>query len=150
MMKIAVKLICILSIVGFLSGCVNTGPQASFADRMDDSLGFTSASNVPASQVECVSLTKAFSFKSGSVSYTLPAGNYKGIMKDSDGYFYYAPSSISKSSMWVTAPKGIYINNQFTKGYLFNPSAQGFSDRPIRDTVLPESIFSVLTKRQPC
>ncbi len=148
-MKNTVKLIAVTSVV-LLSGCVGLGPQASLGDRMKDNFLFTSAANVSPSEVRCVRLTKSFTFKSGSVIYTLPAGSYQGTKKNSTGYFYYAPSSITSSSSFYGSGEGIYINNEFNGGNIFDVNATGFDSRPIRFTVLPKSIFSFIKKNARC
>lgn len=139
-----------VSTVALLSGCVNAGQQASFKERFKDSFGFTSASSVPAGQAKCLALAKPFTFESGSVTYTLPAGQYKGTRKNNTGYFYYASGSIKKSSFFVNSADGIYINNQFTQGNLFGINPEGFDFRPIRGTVLPHSIFAYLKRSGNC
>jgi hypothetical protein len=138
------------SAVALLSGCVNSGPQASFKQRFKDNFLLTSASDVPAGQVRCVALVKPFTFQSGSVTYTLPAGQYKGKQKNRSGYFYNTPAHVQVSSYFAGSVYGIYINNQFTQGNLFGVNPDGYDDRPIRGTVLPSSIFSYLRKSGNC
>lgn len=133
-----------------LTGCVNMGKQASFGEKMSDNFIFTSATSIPDSETKCVSLAKIFEFKTGSVTYTLPAGTYRATKKNSTGEFYYAPSSIESSTWLADSAYGIYINNQFTQANLFGTSPTGYDSRPIRGSVLPSTIFQYLRKNGHC
>ncbi len=150
-MKNLIKLLAISPAI-LLSGCANVGPQSSFGERMSDNFIFTSGQSVADAQVQCLSLTKSFTFQSGSVTYTLPAGIYHGTRKNGTGYFYYSPSSISSSaSSWIVpTPYGIYVNNEFNHGNLFSTNPTGYDSRPIRLTVLPNNIFSSIVRKGNC
>lgn len=121
------------------------GQQASFSERMQDNFLFTSADDVTSSEVKCIMLTKPCTLRAGSVTYSMPAGQYIAKKKNKTGYFYYAPSPIT-SSNWFLSPsqQGIYLNNQFNSGNLFGRNPTGYSDRPIRGAVLPNSVFSCI------
>ena len=150
-MKNLLKLLA-LSPILLLSGCVNIGPQSSFGERLSDNFLFTAGLPVAASETRCLSMSKPFTFQSGSVTYTLPAGTYKGTRKNGSGYFYYSPSPIASSaSTWVVpAPYGIYVNNEFNHGNLFNPNPMGYDSRPIRTTILPDTFFSSMVRKSSC
>ena len=139
-----------------LNGCANYGAQAGLGERYKDNFLLTSAYSVSGSEARCVTLMKPFKFVSGSVTYSLPAGNYKGKKRNSSGYFYYAPDSIITSTpewqthMAVGVISGIYLNNQLTQGNLFSFNPSGFDQRPIRITVLPGNFFSNFKKSGNC
>lgn len=143
-MSQAIKILALSSVV-FLSGCM--GPHASFSERMQDSFLFTSADDVAGSENKCIMLTKPVTLPSGSVTYSIPAGRYIAKKKNQTGYFYYAPSRIT-SSNWLLSPsqQGIYLNNQLNSGNVFGANPTGYSNRPIRGAVLPNSIFSYIKK----
>ncbi len=147
-MNSAIK-IAILSLVVFLSGC--GGPQASLSDKFQDSFLFTSASDVSPAEKSCFILTKSFSLPSGSVTYSIPAGRYVAKQKNKTGYFYYAPHIIQSSNSWLGVDQeGIYLDNQFTHGYLFFISPTGYSNRPVRSNVLPNDILRHIKLEKHC
>jgi len=139
-----IKIITVSSII-VLTGC--TGQQASMGERFQDSFLFTSAKSVESNQERCITLTKQISMPSGSVTFTLPAGRYVARKQNKDGYFYYAPSTVTTSN-WLLADsqQGIFLSNDGSSGNLFGYDHMGYDNRPIRSVVLPGSIYSFIKK----
>lgn len=149
----SIKNILIIVPALLLSSCANVGPTASWSEAMSDTFLFTSASSVPKGETRCISLATPYVLKSGEATFNLPAGTYKATMKNSTGYFYYAPSSITTSlSHWVYGytNDGIYLNNSSTAGNVFGAKIDGFDRRPVRTIVLPGSVVARFTKMGKC
>lgn len=125
-----------------LSGCADVGQTASYGEFVQDKLILTTAQDVPAAEMKCVALSQSLIFKSGSVTFTLPAGKYKGERKHKSGVFYYAPSAISATYRFNGRPDGIYIDNGFTTGNLFTVDYMSITNAPIRNVILPSSVLS--------
>lgn len=143
-MKRIIKLLPIALIV-VLTGCV--GPSASYTDRLKDSFLFTSADNVPENVHKSIVLTQPYSFQSGMINYSLPAGRYVAMKMHESGYFYYAPQAIkTQNSFLYPWQEGIYLENNANKAYVFGRSGNSFSDRPIRGSMLPQDIFRILKR----
>lgn len=147
-MKFMTKLLISTSAL-ILSGCTSEG--ASMGQFMQDNFSFTSAQNIPASEVRCFILTKPYTFKAGSWSLALPSGKYIARKKNKTGYFYYAPSPITVSGWSGTDYQdGVYLDNQKNKGSLFSKKPGGFDDRPIRSAALPNAIFASIKMNVKC
>lgn len=131
------------------SACM--GPQASFSEMARDSFIFTSASEVPASEKRCITVTKSVSLQSGSLTFSIPAGRYVATKKNRDGYFYYAPTMIKSSNGFISLDKqGIFLNNQLSGGNIFGKNPEGYSDRPIRGPILTKEVLSYINKNSAC
>ncbi len=149
-MNKSIKLLTLSSVV-LLASCADVGKTAGFGERMSDSFLLTSASEVKTADTRCISLASPYAFKSGSVTFTLPAGTYKSIRKIDTGYFYYAPSNVKSDSWFVgSSQQGVYLNNAMSAGNLFGAKEDGFDDRPIRSVELPGSVIAKFKKMGKC
>jgi len=148
-MKNILKLITLLALVAFISGCA--GPSASFTEKLQDTFLLTSADGVSANEHKCITLTKPYSFKSGLINYSLPAGRYVAKRKHKSGYFYYASAPIkTQNSFFYPYQSGIYLENTSNKGYLFGSNPTGFDDRPIRGSKIPNEMFAYIKRNSSC
>lgn len=149
-MKLMKPVLAVAALVS-LTGCGIMGETASFSEAMQDNLIFSSAKYVDEAQKNCVLLTKSFTFKSGAVTYSLPAGKYVGRRKHQSGVFYYAPRAIKSSNhFWAFDQEGIYLANHANHGNVFSRKAMGYDDRPIRGAVLPTGIFKLIKRKVKC
>ena len=142
--------VVIMVFVISVTGCANVGQQSTFKERMRDNFLFTSAEKVPENKIKCIRVDKTFSYKSGDVTITLPAGTYKGRARQDGGVFYYAPSSVKTSSFFAGDYNGLYLKDNTNQGNLAVYNPMGYSSRPIRGPVLPPSVFKHIKRQGKC
>lgn len=148
-MNKSIKLLTLASAM-MLASCADVGKTAGFGERFSDNFLLTSASAVKTADTRCISLAKTYSFKSGKVTFTLPAGKYKSMRKIDTGYFYYAPSAVTSDSWYVGSQEGVYLNNAMSAGNLFGRMGDGIDDRPVRSVELPGSVIAQFNKLGKC
>lgn len=135
-----------LGLSGMILGCVNVGEHASFSEKLKDNFLLTSAQPVSNNEIKCVSVDKTFSYKSGDVTITLPAGRYKASEKQDGGMFYYSPAKIKSSSFLTNNFYGLYIKDKANQGNLVELGGY----RPFRGPVLPPVVFSHIKRLGHC